>query len=168
MISPGAKFESWLTRFARLMIDYGDVERMKILFVCSGNTCRSPMAEGIAHTILGTNVHVESAGTHAHIRDPPPVNAVKTMREKFGVDISSHRSRSVNDVHIEKFDYIVPMADDVHEDLKRDFPSLGEKLLPSWGIDDPYHGDLFTYKVTAARIQKHVEELSLFLRKEMK
>ena len=141
---------------------------MKILFVCSGNTCRSPMAEGIAHKILGTNVHVESVGTHAHIRDPPSVNAVKTMREKFGVDISSHRSRGVNDVDIENFDYVVPMADDVHEDLKKSFPSLGEKLLPSWGVDDPYHGDMFTYEVTAARIQKHMEELSAFLKKEEK
>jgi len=103
---------------------------MKILFACSGNTCRSPMAEGIAHKILGANIHVESAGTHAHVRDPPPVNAVKTMRDKFGVDIASHRSRSVNDVHIENFDYVVPMADDVHEDLKKSFPSLAKNSCP--------------------------------------
>jgi len=141
---------------------------MKILFVCSGNTCRSPMAEGIARKILGTNVHVGSAGTHAHVRDLPPVNAVKTMHEKFGADISSHRSRSVNDVHIENFDYVVPMADEVREDLQKSFPSLGKKLLPSWGIDDPYHGDMFTYEVTAARIQEHMEELSTFLKKEEK
>jgi protein-tyrosine-phosphatase len=141
---------------------------MKILFVCSGNTCRSPMAEGMAHKILGTNVHVESAGTHAHVRDPPPVNAVKIMRHKFGVDISSHRSRSVYDVHIENFDYVVPMADDVYEDLKRDFPSLREKLLPSWRIDDPYHGDMFTYEITTIRIEKDMEELSKFLKKEMR
>ena len=126
------------------------------------------MAEGIAHKILGTNVHVESAGTHAHVRDPPPVNAVKATREEFGVDISSHRSRSVNDVHIENFDYVVPMADNVSEDLKKSFPSLGEKLLPSWGIDDPYRGDMFTYEVTAARIQKHMKELSTFLKKKEK
>jgi protein-tyrosine-phosphatase len=141
---------------------------MKILFVCSGNTCRSPMAEGIANKILGPSVHVESAGTHAHVRDPPPVNAVKIMRDQFGMDISSHRSRSVYDVHVENFDYVVPMADGVREDLNRDFPNLGEKLLPSWGIDDPYHGDLFTYAVTASRIEKHMEELSRFLKKEGK
>jgi len=141
---------------------------MKILFVCSGNTCRSPMAEGFAHIILATNVHVESAGTHAHVRDPPATNAVKTMRDQFGIDISSHRSRSVNDVHIEEFDYIVPMADDVRDDLKNSFPSLGEKLLPSWGIDDPYRGDLYTYEVTATRIQKHMEALAIFLKKEKK
>ena len=68
-------------------------------------------------------------------------------------------------MHIERFDYIVPMADDVREDLKRSFPSLGEKLLPSWEIDDPYRGDLYTYEETAARIQKHMEELSIFLKK---
>jgi len=141
---------------------------MKILFVCSGNTCRSPMAEGIARKILGANVHVESAGTHAHVRDPPATNAVKTIHDKFGIDISSHRSRSVDNVHVEDFDYIVPMADDVREDLKESFPSLGRKLVPSWGIDDPYRGDLHTYEETAAKIQKHMEELAIFLNKTKK
>ena len=137
---------------------------MRVLFVCSGNTCRSPMAEGIAHKILGANVHVESAGTHAHVRDPPSANAVKTMLERFGVDISSHRSRSVNDVHIDDFDYVVPMADDVHEYLKENFPNLGQKLLLSWGIDDPYRGDMFTYEETASKLLKHMEELHSFIR----
>ena len=137
---------------------------MKILFVCSGNTCRSPMAEGIARKMFGGKIHVESAGTHAHIRDPPAANAVEILRDKFGVDISSHRSRSVNDVRIEDFDYIVPMADDVHDDLEANFPSLGEKLMPSWEIDDPYRGDLFTYEQTAAKIQRHMQEISIFLK----
>jgi protein-tyrosine-phosphatase len=126
------------------------------------------MAEGIACKMFGTNVHVESAGTHAHVRDPPATNAVKTMHDKFGVDISSYRSRSVNDVHIEDFDYIVPMADDVQDELKETFPSLGEKLRPSWGIDDPYRGDLRTYEETATRIHKHMEELSVFLKNAKK
>ena len=126
------------------------------------------MAEGIARKILGANVHVESAGTHAHVRDPPATNAVKTIHDKFGIDISSHRSRSVDNVHVEDFDYIVPMADDVREDLKESFPSLGRKLVPSWGIDDPYRGDLHTYEETAAKIQKHMEELAIFLNKTKK
>ena len=122
------------------------------------------MAEGIARKMLGPNVHVESAGTHAHIRDPPATNAVKIMRDNFGVDISSHRSRSVNDVQIEDFDYIVPMADDVHDDLKKSFPNLDERLMPSWGINDPYRGDLYTYEETAAKIQKDMEQLARFLK----
>jgi protein-tyrosine-phosphatase len=123
------------------------------------------MAEAIAHKILGSEVHVESAGTHAHIRDPPASNAVKVMRDEFGLDISSHRSRNVNDVHIETFDRIVPMADDVHEFLEENFPDLGDRLMPSWGIIDPYRGDLFTYIETAAKIQKHMQQLATFLKK---
>jgi protein-tyrosine-phosphatase len=122
------------------------------------------MAEGIARDILGPDVQVASAGTHAHIRDPPAANAVKTLREKFGVDISSHRSRNVDDVHIESFDYVVPMADDIHEYLKENFPSLGKKLLPSWGIADPYLGDRSVYGETAAEIQRQVEQLLVFLK----
>jgi len=86
----------------------------------------------------------------------------------FGVDISSHRSRSVYDVHIEDFDYVVPMADGVRDDLKDAFPGLGDKLLPSWGIADPYLCDLHTYEETAMKIQKHMKELSLFLKKANK
>jgi len=56
----------------------------------------------------------------------------------------------------------------VFEDLKERFPDLGEKLLPSWGLDDPYQGDMFTYEVTADRILKHMEELSVRLKKEEK
>jgi len=141
------------------------IDGLKILFVCSGNTCRSPMAAAIAHKILGPSVYVESAGSHAHVRDPPSANAVKTIRDMFGVDISSHRSRSVCDVHIERFDYVVPLADNVRVDLEMSFPGLGERLLPSWDIDDPYQGDMFTYEVTATRILKHMEELSAFLKK---
>jgi len=122
------------------------------------------MAEGLARKMFGSNVHVESAGTHAHVRDPPALNAVRTMRDKFGVDISSHRSRSVNDVHIENFDYVVPMADDVRDDLRENFPSLGGKLMASWGIEDPYRGDLSVYEETAAKIEKHMQELSVFLK----
>jgi len=123
------------------------------------------MAEGIARKMFGANVHIESAGTHAHVRDPPAGNAVKTVRDEFGVDISSHRSRDVKQVHIEDFDIVVPMDQDVHDHLRESFPGLGEKLLPSWGIEDPYGGDIHTYEDTAAKIQKHVQELRSSLTK---
>ncbi|MGD0422764.1 MAG: low molecular weight phosphatase family protein [Candidatus Bathyarchaeia archaeon] len=139
---------------------------MKILFVCFGNLCRSPMAEGIARKILGTNAGMESAGTHAYRSQRPTAEAVETMRDKFGIDISSHRSRNVQDLRIEDFDYIIPMDDNVHEELKRDFSGLGEKLMLSWSIIDPYGRDLSTYEEAAARIQKKVEELSVFLKNE--
>jgi len=124
------------------------------------------MAEGIARAMLGSEVEVRSAGTHAHIRDPPATNAVRTLREKLGVDISSHRSRNVDDVHVEQFDYVVPMADDIHEYLKEHFPNLDKKLLTSWDIADPYGGDRAVYDETAAKIQRHVEDLAEFLKNQ--
>ena len=122
------------------------------------------MAEGIARKVLGTGVHAESAGTHAHMRDPPAANAVKVVRDKFGIDISSHRSRSIYDVHVETFDYVIPMADIIREDLEESYPDLREKLLPSWRIDDPYGGDLWTYEETADAILRRMKELSVFLK----
>ncbi len=124
------------------------------------------MAEGIAHEILGANAHVESAGTHAYRGERPAAKAVEITRDKFGIDISSHRSQNVLDLRIEDFDYIVPMDDNIYEELKRDFSGLGEKLLPSWRIDDPYGRDLRAFEEAAVRIWKKVEELSVFLKND--
>jgi len=138
---------------------------MRILFVCFGNLCRSPMAEGFAHKILGKDVHVESAGTHAYRGERPAAKAVETMLDKFAIDISLHRSQNVQDLRVEDFDYIVPMDYGIHEDLTRDFSGLGARLMSSWEIDDPYGRDILKYEEAAARIREKMEELSVFLRK---
>jgi len=122
------------------------------------------MAEGIARKILGPNIQVESAGTHPNDSDPPAENGVITVRSKFGVDISSHRARGVPDLRVADFDYIVPLADVVEADLRKLFPELRGSMVRSWGIDDPYLGDLQTYEETATEIEKHMLEFSAFLK----
>ena len=104
----------------------------KILFLCTGNSCRSQMAEGWARHLLGDDLEPYSAGVETHGLNP---NAVRVMREA-GVDISSHRSKSLADLGVERFDYVVTVCDDARESCPV-FP--GEALKFHAGFDDPPH-----------------------------
>lgn len=71
---------------------------MRLLFVCYGNTCRSPMAEGLAKKILEYKAQVESDGL-APVFDGATPETITVMRELFQVDISTHQTRNVADFH---------------------------------------------------------------------
>jgi arsenate reductase len=83
------------------------MEKMKTLFLCTGNACRSQMAEGWARHLLGDRVEVWSAGVMAAGVDP---RAVAVMREA-GVDISGHRSKQVNELLAIPFDRVITVCD---------------------------------------------------------
>lgn len=121
-----------------------------IIFVCLGNICRSPIAEGIAKKIIKENlleIEVDSAGTGDwHVGEKPCPNSVKVAKNN-GVDISNLSSRQVNKSDFEKFDLIVALDAQNYADLK----ALGAKnlvKLGSYGYDgkdvpDPYFYDGF-------------------------
>jgi len=94
---------------------------MKILMVCLGNICRSPIAEGVLQDKAwkaGLNWSVDSAGTNGyHIGEPPHYLSIKVAREN-GIDISKQRSRKFNADDFEQYDLIYAMAADVLEDMK--------------------------------------------------
>ncbi len=83
----------------------------KILFLCTGNSCRSQMAEGWGKKLLAGRAEVFSAGTNPGIVDP---RAVKVMAEA-GVDISGHRSKSVMEFKDTAFDMVVTVCDKARE-----------------------------------------------------
>jgi protein-tyrosine phosphatase len=95
---------------------------MKILMVCLGNICRSPLAEGILQQkALEAGLHwsVESAGTNGyHDGEPPHYLSIKVAKQN-GIDISRQRSRRFTALDFEQYDKIYAMADDVLEDMKR-------------------------------------------------
>ena len=81
-------------------------EKRKILFLCTGNSCRSQMAEGWARYLKGDAIEAYSAGIETHGLNP---NAVEVMREK-GVDISMHKSQHIDEFKDVQLDYVVTVC----------------------------------------------------------
>lgn len=102
----------------------------RILFLCTGNSCRSQMAEGWARHLWGDDFQIYSAGIEKHGLHPL---AVKVMAEA-GVDISSHYSKLVDDLPVREFDYIVTVCDNARETCP--LPT-GKGLLLHQSFDDP-------------------------------
>lgn len=101
-----------------------------VLFLCTGNSARSQMAEGFLRHLAGDRFEVASAGTHPFGLNP---NAVAVMRE-IGLDISNQRSKSVNDFHGEPFDYVITVCDSARESCPV-LPGAGRML--HWSFEDP-------------------------------
>ena len=105
-------------------------ERLKLLFLCTGNACRSQMAEGWTRHLKADVIEPHSAGVNPHGLDP---RAVKVMAEA-GVDISSHRSKHVRELAGIAFDYVVTVCDNANEQCPF-FP--GKTKVVHVGFDDP-------------------------------
>lgn len=104
--------------------------KMKILFLCTGNSCRSQMAEGWARVLKGGEIEAYSAGIETHGLNP---RAVKVMAEA-GVDISGHRSKHVDELKGVVFDYVITVCDNAHESCPL-FPRRTKVVHV--GFDDP-------------------------------
>lgn len=105
-------------------------DKLKILFLCTGNSCRSQMAEGWARHLQADRIDAWSAGIETHGLNP---RAVEVMKES-GVDISGHRSKNVNDLLDIDFDYVVTVCDHAAETCPV-FP--GKAKVVHQGFDDP-------------------------------
>jgi protein-tyrosine-phosphatase len=127
-----------------------------ILFICYGNTCRSPMAEGLAKLLLGDKIRIESAGL-APVLNGATHEAVEICRKEHGIDISHHITRSVADIPITFFDLVVILDSYVFEALKNRYPSLRDRFL-LWDIEDPYGQDRVAFQKTAEKIKTLIEK----------
>lgn len=103
---------------------------LKVLFLCTGNSCRSQMAEGWARKLRGDVIDAYSAGVEPHGMN---ARAVKVMAEA-GVDISGHYSKHVNELADVELDYVVTVCDHAHETCPI-FP--GKAKVVHVGFDDP-------------------------------
>jgi protein-tyrosine phosphatase len=137
------------------------MSKIKVLFVCMGNICRSPTAEGvfiaaIENQRLSDRFEVDSAGTHAyHVGDAPDLRAQKAARDR-GVELKHLKARKVRDADFEQFDHILVMDDEnyailietcpvEHQSKIRHFleyaPQLQQREVP-----DPYYGGAYGFE----------------------
>ena len=135
---------------------------MKILFVCTGNTCRSPMAEGIFRHEMEKrgfeNIMCQSAGLSALDGQHPSENAVLACKE-IGVDISGHIARRFTPEEIDVWDVYFTMSK-THAYILMQAGVPAEKIYVPHYIDDPYGGDLIPTASAATRSARNCRRLS--------
>ncbi|MCK5786696.1 MAG: arsenate reductase ArsC [Candidatus Sabulitectum sp.] len=105
-------------------------DRIKVLFLCTGNSCRSQMAEGLCKSLRGDLIESYSAGIVKHGLNRL---AVKVMQE-IGIDISRHFSKTVDELDEKNYDYVVTVCDNAHETCPY-FPA--KTSIIHRGFDDP-------------------------------
>ena len=104
--------------------------KKKVLILCTGNSCRSQMAEGILRHLAGDRFEVVSAGTTPSRVHPL---AIKVMAE-IGIDISRHRSKAVREFLGQEFDYVITVCDSAKQSCPV-FPGKAVKI--HWSFEDP-------------------------------
>lgn len=133
---------------------------IKILFVCSGNTCRSPMALGIfrqmvARAGLEGQVLCQSAGLSAVEGEPASENAILACQE-LGVDLTAHRARRVSGEEIPVWDVFFTMSQ-THGYILGQAGAPPEKVYIPGTIADPYGQDLAAYRACRDRLREELE-----------
>jgi protein-tyrosine phosphatase len=120
---------------------------MKVLFVCTGNICRSPTAEGVLKEMARREnlaVHVESRGTHDYHVGEPPDERAQHHAKRRGYDLSAQRARHVAKKDFAEFDLIVAMDRGHLRLLERICPAHHKSklrpFLPDADVPDPYYG----------------------------
>ncbi len=132
---------------------------LRVLCVCTGNTCRSPMAQHLLQMLADRQklpVTVRSAGLAAFAGDPASENAVAAMRD-LGLDLSAHRATPVSAYALAESDYVICMNERHAAALAGAVPP--EKLVvPPGGVPDPFGGDLALYRATRDRLLAFLED----------
>mgnify|MGYP000556093350 CR=1 FL=1 len=158
-------------------------KRIKVLFVCMGNICRSPTAQGVFAEMvrregLAHLIHIDSAGTHAyHVGEPPDTRAQAAAANR-GIDLSDQRARRVHAQDFDAFDYVLPMDSSNYEDLEGIRPSSATAILRRFldyaphvheqDVPDPYYGGPRGFERVLDLIEAGSEGLLLDIRARFK
>ena len=132
------------------------IEKTRVLFLCTGNSARSQMAEGLLRNLASDRFEVLSAGTIASFVRP---QAIAVMNE-IGIDISGHRSKSADEFPDDEFDYVITVCDHANQRCPV-FTGPAKRL--HWSIDDPVISGSESEQLSAFRRAR--DELEARIRK---
>lgn len=146
---------------------------MKIMFICTGNICRSAMAEGMMKKLIKENnidAEVYSCGIYAETGNGPTYNAQEAASE-YGADISNHRATNIRDSKIEEMDIILCATISHKQSVLYLYPKLEGKVFTmkeyakldkngqDMNIKDPWGYDEFVYRKCASEIEECLEKI---------
>ena len=130
--------------------------KTKVLFICTGNSCRSQMAEGLLKNISGNHFDVFSAGSHPSRLHPASI----IVMAELGIDISNNSTNRIDDYMNKGIDIVISVCDNARQVCPA-FPTDVKQI--HWNINDPFHGwgaesgDLLPYRETRDIIKGHIE-----------
>lgn len=146
---------------------------IKIMFVCTGNICRSPMAhhymqKRVKDLNIEDNFLISSCGVYACTGEKATQNAIFVMKE-YDVDMENHRATNIADTNIEDYDYIITLTTRHKEQIRYFYPKLGNNIYTLRefvdnnemykDIDDPWGLNVTVYKNCALEIVEKVDKL---------
>lgn len=143
-------------------------EPKSIVFICTGNTCRSPMAQALFnHLNDKSDWMATSCGLAALGGELVSGNAIQVMRVDFGIDISDHRARPVTEDCIQKASLVLTMTTAQRDFLRQSMPAAAGRIMtigecagqPDVSIPDPFGRDLAAYRETAAALAGLIKKI---------
>lgn len=136
---------------------------MKVMFVCTGNICRSPMAEVIFKDLVG-DAEVSSAGTFAMDGQNASYHAIDVCK-KYGLDLSGHKSTPIDESDIEQMDLVLTATVNHRDELRASYPQLNIYAIKEyagyddWDIADPYGYNIHVYENCFLEIKDALEKI---------
>ena len=141
---------------------------MKLMFVCTANTCRSAMAEAIFKKIYEGDIEIYSAGLNARTGRPASAKSIKVC-SKHGIDLSNHTATNILNSNIEEMDLVLTATEYHKYILEGRYPNLKIYTIKEYieehpyDIDDPYDRSLEDYETCFKEIFKALDKLKLWI-----